>query len=528
MAKRQTKTKRKGFNPVPPSEEMASYYASKLETYIEKNGGQFLRDEDDSLHVIIAGRRIPINYESNNRLMVGLMIEICKVSTLSQAARAAIQRLQVYAGEKAGKMIFRKFSALTADRLYVPLEGGGLLQVTAASITTSRNGENEDSFWVEHPYEEPLSYNPDVDSREALQHFERIVVESQACAVSEMKWFVAMAEGFFPYIRDAVPNRFIVVHTGATQQGKTSGAQRFTLLHGLGQVKGDYTVASLGNVGDIGLLVLDNKEQANFTQDLIDFCLFLATGAERARSSRSGEVRVSRHTPVGVITTIEGVFKPEMLARSVEVQYVVSGPLIARAQIEAEIKLRRHEISSALMLVLQKYFHIKGQNPSPNPIPEFEEHFAAICDLLRAYSEVAGKPAEWAEEIIAKWSEIISKRSEEEEDDLEQPLLRVFDQLKGRSELDGVDVCVEGKNGFLYVTTASALLSRLQQLNLRDRAFPVNASGLSKRLRSAKFRAFRFLDTDSAPELAVLKRTSNRRPIGFFFEDEEDDQRDSR
>jgi len=78
---------------------------------------------------------------------------------------------------------------------------------------------------------------------------------------------------------------------GPTQQGKTSGVQRFTLLHGLGLVKGDYTVGALAGLGDIGLLVLDNKEQANFTQELIDFCLFLATGAERGRSQVDGRLR---------------------------------------------------------------------------------------------------------------------------------------------------------------------------------------------------------------------------------------------
>jgi hypothetical protein len=34
-------------------------------------------------------------------------------------------------------------------------------------------------------------------------------------------------------------------HTGASQQGKTTGAQRFNILHGLGDVKGDYSVAAL-------------------------------------------------------------------------------------------------------------------------------------------------------------------------------------------------------------------------------------------------------------------------------------------
>lgn len=80
--KSKTKTKATRFEPVPTSERLASHYATQLETYIEEKGGQFLRDEGGSLHVVIEGRRIPLNYESNNRPMIGLMIEVCNVSTL--------------------------------------------------------------------------------------------------------------------------------------------------------------------------------------------------------------------------------------------------------------------------------------------------------------------------------------------------------------------------------------------------------------------------------------------------------------
>jgi hypothetical protein len=104
------------------------------------------------------------------------------------------------------------------------------------------------------------------------------------------------------------------VHQESTQQGKTTGAKRFILLHGLGDVTGDGSVAALANEPDQGLLVLDNKEQTNFDKRLIDYCLFLSTGGTRKRSSSDGTSTRSTNTfrPVGVITTIEGVFKAEL------------------------------------------------------------------------------------------------------------------------------------------------------------------------------------------------------------------------
>jgi len=437
------------------------------------------------------------------------------------AAKAALQRLQVFAGLKAGRMSFRKFSALSSDgnRLYVPLEDGKLLLITSGELESVANGENEDSFWLEHPSDDSLKYSQS-DARIGLEKFENLLVETQSCSIPEMKWLVAMGEGLFPYIRDAFPNRLLLVHQGTTQQGKTSGAQRFTLLHGLGQVKGDYTLASLGNIGDIGLLVLDNREQANFRQDLIDFCLFLATGGERGRSYSDGKLRLYKHRPVGVITTIEGVFKQELEARCVTVEYAVRGNKIRRGPIESQIQKLRNEITSSLMVVLQRFLQIRGQCPTPNPIQEFEEHFTALCDLLRAFGEVAGKSEGWAEEIIKKWDEVISNRGEDEEDELEHPLLRVFNEYES-DLLQRGGIYVEGKRGRLYITTAAELLGLLQRLRLYDRDFPKTANGLGHRLNSAKFKAFRFLKTDS---MELLRRKGNKRPIGFFFENEEQEK----
>jgi hypothetical protein len=75
----------------------------------------------------------------------------------------------------------------------------------------------------------------------------------------------------------------------------------------------------------------------------------------------------------------------------------------------------------------------------------------------------------------------------------------------------------------LYVTEASPLLTLLQKLNLNGLQLPKNPSGLSRRLNSTSFRSFVLLDEQSAPEMAQLRRTSTKRPLGFFIEDDADD-----
>ena len=500
----------------------------QLQEFISSHQGQYLRAEDDSLHLILDGRRIPLKYDRDGPELARLLIDACGITDLSTTAQTGIRRLLVEASQKAGPIRWRKFSALSDDgeRLYIPILGAQLLQVDSRGISSVTNGDNGDHLWVEHPYDSPLNYT-DSDPAVGLGLFEKLIVETQACRSPAMRWFVAMAAGLFPFVRDSCPARMLLVAIGPSQSGKTSGAQRFTLLHRLGEVKGDFSVAALSSLGDIGLLVMDNKEQVNFTQPLIDFDLYLATGAERGRCHVNGKLRPpAAGRPVGIITTIEGLVKKELRARSVEIQYGVTGERIQRGPIEAEIRKRCHEIGSALVKVLQRYLQLRNElsRALPNPIPEFGEHFAALCCLLRAFGDLSGKPKEWSESLIQEWDRVLTHgENEEEEEDLEHPILRLLGEPDREVDLLGdEELEYQGKPGRLYVTTASDLLTMLQKLRLPNLPLPLNAQGLSRRLADSKFRAFTFLKTgtDGMPQ---LKRTTERKPIGFFRRYDADD-----
>jgi hypothetical protein len=168
-----------------------------------------------------------------------------------------------------------------------------------------------------------------------------------------------------------------------------------------------------------------------------------------------------------------------------------------------------------MMQVLVRYFQIRGEHrPTPNPLPNFEEHFTALCDLLRAYADVAGKPEGWSEALIQEWNTVLL-HGEPEEDDLEHPISRVLNECVTDwpdNSLTRESFVYQGVDGNLYVLTAQDLLTFLLKLNLRNLRLP-NAQGLSRRLNSSKFESFTFLPTDTVPE---VKRTANRRPIGFF------------
>jgi hypothetical protein len=78
-----------------------------------------------------------------------------------------------------------------------------------------------------------------------------------------------------------------------------------------------------------------------------------------------------------------------------------------------------------------------------------------------------------------------------------------------------------GKSGRLYLATVADLLDRLQAEDIAGR-FPIprNTSGLGRRLRTTPFSRVQFLDEKQAQEFPGLKRTTSRRRIGFFVEDD--------
>jgi hypothetical protein len=501
-----------------PAEERGAHFARTLHEYIQKNQGRYLRSEDAGLFVFLKGQSIPL--DGDDIQLSRLLLQACNVTTVTIDARIAVKRLQVTADENARTVSERYFSAVSKSRaqIYIPLNGSELLRISKTSLSKTPNITNEDDLWLRHPEKSSFEFN-DGSPQVGLAAFEALLVNTLSCKHDEMRWFLAMHEGLFPLVRDLATHRFLVIHEGPTQQGKTTGAQRFTLLHGLGDVIGDGSVAALANQKDLGLLVLDNKEQKNLNQGFIDFCLFLCTGAQRRRSNKDGSETIvtNKFRPAGVITSIEGVHKAELAARNVVVEFSVKGRLIGRENIEREISDKRHEINSSLVRVLQRFLFIREERrPTPNPFNgNFEAHFAILCDLLRAFADVAEKSQAWAEKLINDWYRIITVGSNEPDDSEYEYHIREILYSADAQDVqrkDGIEV--RGRLGTLFVLQCGFLHSELIRKPGLLQSLPRNVRGFSNRLGTENFQGLIFLRGSDAPE--YLKRKNKVRYIGFF------------
>jgi hypothetical protein len=523
--------------------------AAQVVRAVLDNGGEFIRS-GDRVYILTGGKRILVSPDFNNHAYARIQIKFAGVGTAEHKGRAICQYVAVLGSQEAANMRLAKFSALSKDRtrIYVPIEGGDLLEITAQGLNRVPNGANADSLWLEHPQEKPLKYLPDCNVREVLVDFERLCVETQACAPAS-RWLVAMHEGLMPYVRDCVSARMLVEHTGPSQHGKTSGAQRFTILHGLGEVLGDVSTAYLRNNCDgMGLMVLDNKEQANYGQDLISLLLFTATGARYGRSTQDGSAREMSDRPIGVLTSIEGLYRQELQKRTICIPY--GGALQEahrdRDYIEEQIELRRDLMVSGLCHVLCKFLSMKPEQvderlrklPSKNPWPEFQGYVRVLARLLYAYATLRGSPLTWADEIISGWFNTLGAASVEHEDDViemhVQQALELYEAIRAKKESfvevspasemlfsaiqRAADYPHKGKLGTLYITSAARLLSAMRSNNIGIKDLPKNAIGMGKRLESGGWAMLQVVKEDDDKQL--LRRTSGQRKIGIFRPEE--------
>jgi hypothetical protein len=527
-------------------ERQAQIETNHVLSYLKTQRGTYLHDEDGGHHILVGGKRIPLNYDQDNADLDELLQESVQFTLHARPARPVISRLIRHARHHAGKFLFWRFSAMPESYLLlIPIAGAkpedntrNLLEVAPDTIQLVPNGNNKFGIWLEHPSNSPIVWSDSVDVRAGLAQFEELIVNGQATCVPEMSWFVALQEGLFVFLRDKVQNRLTTEHAGGPGEGKSSGPRWLVVLFSIGDdVIGKASGATLINIGDIGLLAVDNKELDSFDVPTRDFWLHLATGAEHYASRPDGTLRQRKHgRPVGAFTSIEGgPDKTEFGERRVRAEYCAKSlPPEKREQFDEDehkerIKAARDLILPALVKVLQRAMQLHKDKARPITIPtgydRFKGNYVWLVFLLRAFAELSGKTEAWADQIEKVWREEISKISTESSDPLEYPLLQFFAQMATEpstsSQVEHFPLKHQGKSGTLYLVQMEQLFFWFAAHPEYRTVVPTAAPALGKRINNAKFRRITVLKEDEhAGKIPQWRNLKNRRRTGFFVVNE--------
>lgn len=524
-------------------DRQAQQVANSADSWLFSKKGSYLLDSDGEASIIFDGKRVSLNLDKKNHDLNTALIKAVNLSRGARYMESVIFHWTNIARKSAGKFLFRRFSAMPESYvLLIPIAGAkpedntrNLLEVTPDKIQIVPNGSNKFGVWLEHPSNNPLAWVSSMDVRAGLAQFEELIVKGQTTCVPELAWFVALQEGPFVFLRDKVQNRLTTEHSGGPGQGKSSGARWFVVLFSIGDdVIGKASAATLINIGDIGLLAVDNKELDSFDVPTRDFWLHLATGAEHYASRPDGTLRQRKPgRPVGAFTSIEGgPDKTEFGERRVRAEYCAKSlPPEKRAQFDEDehkerIEAARGQILPALVNVLQRAMQLHKDAARTITIPtgydRFKGNYVWLVFLLRAFAELSGKPLEWADQIEKVWREEISKISTEASDPMEYPLLQFFAQMSiepsTSSQVEHFLLKHQGKTGTLYLVQMEQLFFWLAAHPEYRTVVPTAAPALGKRINNAKFRRITVLKEDEhAGKIAQWRNLKNRRRTGFFI-----------
>ena len=501
--------------------------ADQMMTKLDKIGARFARDGDTVLILPPGHGSIPMDHRSTD--YAALQHRLTGVGTAEYKGKILAQRVTFKVMQRAERFRRVLFSHAHEGQVLVPVEGGKVLRITAEGFTLVENGT--DGVWLEHPQGLPMAWLPDADPREGMEKFEELLIRTQTVTNKMMRFVVGVALGIVPFVRQLVRTRPITELYAPHTRGKTTTAERFLRVNRLGGVKGDYSDARLQRDGDVGLVVLDNVETRDLTRSKENSFIYVSTGGEWGRV---GTDKNANH-PVIAITTVEGAGKrPEVARRLLTVDCYVEAAEVknwSENAITAAIEEHRGLIFRGVAEVIQRTL-AQRHPPLPNVIPldtGFTDYCRFVYRLLRAWEEVAGKPAGFADGVFEEWDR--QRHSTDHAEDSAGAYPRWLDYVLGRFDrmvmdddpIYGLitrrrDYKLGPHAGDLYVAEPRHWLTALKDVAARERDYtlPAKAEGLRHRLMELTPDKHGFKLITEKDDPASLKRTGQRRRWGIL------------
>ncbi len=231
-----------------------------------------------------------------------------------------------------------------------------IVKITPDGIEILKNGGNADKIILEgSPKMKPIRYLPDADLEEADRLLSTLIVNNMTCAPAERDFILSWLSCFL--LIDFAGTRPMTRFEGPAGSGKTTASKLISaLIYGEPQQKKSTDAANYTDGSQNPLIVLDNIEVKQMTDDLTTFMLTSITGIakEKRKSGTDTETVIERTKCLLNTTGIEplGGELSEILSRSFIIRFDMderAGNSFLEANILAAIAEQRDLIVSALI-----------------------------------------------------------------------------------------------------------------------------------------------------------------------------------
>ncbi len=242
--------------------------------------------------------------------------------------------------------------------LYVNLNNSEheIAKISPEGVEILRNGGNEDGVILEGSRKlQPIHYRADANLEQADQLLINLIVDNLTCPSGDRFLILSWLSCFL--LMDFAGTRPMTRFEGPTGSGKTTASKLISaLLYGEPQQKKSTDAANYSDGSQNPLIVLDNIEAKQMTEDLTTFMLTSITGIakEKRKAGTDSETVIERTKCLLNTTGIEplGGELAEILSRSFIIRFDMdeeAQDCFLESRVLARIRENRDLLLSALM-----------------------------------------------------------------------------------------------------------------------------------------------------------------------------------
>ncbi len=178
-----------------------------------------------------------------------------------------------------------------------------IVKITPDGISLIRNGINDDNIVLHRsPTMRPVEYLPDVDVSKAEQLFKTLIYDNLACPVEERVLITTWISCFL--MLDFAGTRPLLRFEGAAESGKSTASKLIsTLVFGDQNLENPTIAANYTEGAKQPLIVIDNIELKNATDEFIQFLLTAVTGIVRTKRRQGTDTDTVRESVRCLINT---------------------------------------------------------------------------------------------------------------------------------------------------------------------------------------------------------------------------------
>jgi len=278
------------FSGKPPINKVTD---NVIEWFIQ-NGVRFYRNVDDKCYMYYAKQLVYLGKE--NLAFTSLLYTLGKINAVTYEGKCIIQALRDFAFNQGQRIETASWIHEMGGSIYINLhqDDNNIAKISPSRVELIQNGSNQDGMVLLNGATrvKEIEYLSDVDIRHGLKLLKACFIDNLACS-NESKLLVT-CYALAVFLKDSVQAHPIAKFSGISGSGKSIAAKIVTtLIYGEEQLTNNTIAANYASAARDPVIVMENKEARDLTNEELNFIITIATGIIRGKRKSGNETETT-------------------------------------------------------------------------------------------------------------------------------------------------------------------------------------------------------------------------------------------